>query len=51
MLHYYPHAKIKIHYLIPSTNIDDQRIMQPDWMRGMPSYIQPKVGVSVATFP
>ena len=37
--------------LIPSKDIDEQRILQSDWIRGTPGHTQSKVVVSYATFP
>ena len=34
-LHYYVHAKNLSYQLIPSKGIDDQRILQSDWTRGI----------------
>ena len=34
-LHYYVHAKNLRYQLIPSKGIDDQRILQSDWTRGI----------------
>ena len=47
----YLHAKNLRYQLIPSRDIDVQRILQTDLARGTPDHIQPKVVVSDATFP
>ena len=36
--------------LIPSRDIDDQRLLQSDWTRGTTGYTQPKMIVRDATF-
>ena len=36
--------------LIPSGDIDDQRILESDWPKGAPGHYQPRVVVLNATF-
>ena len=45
-----PSKKLR-YQLIPSRKTDDQRILQPDWMRCLTVHTQPKVVVSLATIP
>ena len=47
----YFHAKLLRYRLIPSRDIDDQRILQSDWTGDTTENTQPKVVVSSATFP
>ena len=47
----YHHAKNLSDRLVPSRDINDQRIRQFDWTRGTTSHTQPKVVVTDSTFP
>ena len=46
----YVNAKKVGHYSIPSWDINDQRILQSDWMRGLTGNSQPKVVISDVIF-
>ena len=46
----YLHVKNLRYQLIPIRDVDDQKILQSDWMRGKISHSQPKVVVPDATF-
>ena len=39
------------YWLVLSSDIVDQRILQSDWMKGPTGHMQPKVVVSDAAFP
>ena len=45
----YLHAKNLRYQLLPIRDVDDQKILQSDWMRGNISHSQPTVVVPDAT--
>ena len=46
----YLHAKNLTDRLVPFRDMDNQSILQSDWIRGTTCYLQPKVVVSYAAF-
>ena len=45
------HIRNERYWLVLSTDIVDQRVLQSKWMRSTPGHIQPKVEVSDTAFP